>query len=66
LGESTSYAVGIDLGATNLRVVLADKNGKFKIKLSEPTVKTGTSESLISQIIELIGLRSTLECLRHY
>ncbi len=54
MGESTSYAVGIDLGATNLRVVLADKNGKFKIKLSEPTVKTGTSESLISQIIELI------------
>ena len=48
------YAVGVDLGATNLRVVVADENGEFLVKISEHTVHEGTGWNVTAQIIRMI------------
>ena len=48
------YAVGVDLGATNLRVVVANENGEFLVKISEHTVHEGTGWNVTAQIIRMI------------
>jgi glucokinase len=49
-----SYAIGIDLGATNIRAVIGDKNGNFIIRKSEKTVRKGNKTAIANQIIKII------------
>ncbi|MEM4521146.1 MAG: ROK family protein [Candidatus Bathyarchaeia archaeon] len=60
----TKAAIGVDLGGTNVRVVLGSKEGKIIAKISEPTEKskgpTGVSEQIIRLIISLIEERINL------
>ena len=48
------YGVGVDIGATYIRVALADGKGDIVDKMTEPTVKTGESLDLTHQIIRMI------------
>ena len=50
-----SYAIGIDLGATNLRVVIADEEGHFLTRSIEPTVRKGRGIDVSRQIIKLVN-----------
>jgi glucokinase len=47
-------AVGIDLGGTNVRIALGDKEGRIIARLSEETEKTKGPEGISDQIIEMI------------
>lgn len=48
------HGIGIDIGATYTRVVIADEKGNFITKISEKTVRTGDSTSLANQLISMI------------
>jgi len=48
------YAIGVDLGATNVRVALGDSNGRIIKKIVEPTVRKGDKYALSNQIISMI------------
>ena len=48
------YAVGVDLGGTNLRVALVDDQGSMVEKLVTPTVELRTSERVIARMCEHI------------
>ena len=48
------YIIGIDLGATNVRVALANKEGKILNKIIEKTEKEKGAEAISKQIIRLI------------
>ncbi|RLE70709.1 MAG: ROK family protein [Thermoprotei archaeon] len=52
--DGTMYGVGVDIGATYTRVVLADEKGNFIDRISEATIKTGDGLSLTYQIIRMI------------
>jgi glucokinase len=47
------FAVGVDIGATNLRVAVSDKKGIFRGELSERTLKD-SSEVFLDQLTNLI------------
>ncbi len=47
-------AIGIDLGATNLRVVLGDSKGRILKRTSEKTVRVGDEFAVSNQIIRMI------------
>ena len=51
---SEKFAVGVDLGATNVRVVLGDEEGRILARLSEPTEKKKGPEGISQQIIRMI------------
>lgn len=51
---SGDYGVGVDLGATNVRAVLADEKGRFLEKLSEKTKKRGSAEVISKQITGMV------------
>jgi len=48
------YAVGVDLGGTNLRVAIVDERGRMLEKLITPTVELRTSERVIDRMCEHI------------
>jgi glucokinase len=48
------YAVGVDLGGTNLRVAVVDEKGRMLEKLNTPTVELRTSERVIDRMCEHI------------
>lgn len=48
------YGIGVDIGATNLRVAIARRDGVIIKKLSEKTVKGGDNLALPNQIIGMI------------
>jgi glucokinase len=48
------YAVGVDLGGTNLRVAIVDEHGRMLEKLVTPTVELRTSERVIARMCEHI------------
>ncbi len=48
------YVVGVDIGATNLRVVVADDSGTFLSHISERTVREGPGTALTAQVARLI------------
>lgn len=50
----TGYAVGVDLGGTNLRVAIVDEHGRMVEKLVTPTVELRTSEAVIARMCEHI------------
>jgi len=47
------YGIGIDIGATNLRVAISDENGNISIKIAENTIRTGVGEDVTKQIIRM-------------
>jgi glucokinase len=47
-------AIGVDLGGTNVRIALGDKEGRILARLSEKTEKTKGPEGVSNQIIEMI------------
>ncbi|MEM2887939.1 MAG: ROK family protein [Candidatus Bathyarchaeia archaeon] len=51
---SGHLAVGVDVGATNVRVVLGDDSGKILVKTVEKTVKNKGPEGISNQIIRMI------------
>ncbi len=48
------YAVGVDVGGTNIRIALGDKEGRVLARLSEETEKTKGPEGVGNQIIDMI------------
>lgn len=50
----SGYAVGVDLGGTNLRVAIVDDEGRMVEKLVTPTVELRTSERVISRMCDHI------------
>jgi glucokinase len=48
------YAVGVDLGGTNLRVAIVDDQGRMLEKLVTPVVELRTSERVINRMCEHI------------
>ena len=55
----TEYAIGMDLGGTNLRAAAIDKSGKLLEKISEPTRFEQGREAVIGDIVTAIDkLRS--------
>jgi glucokinase len=48
------FAVGVDLGATNVRVALGDEKGHILARLSERTNLTGGREGVSRQIVRMI------------
>jgi len=52
-GDS-SYVIGIDLGATTTRGVLADLNGKFIEEIDVPTRLSDGSDEIIADVVEII------------
>lgn len=56
--EKTGYVVGIDLGATNLRLALADLSGSVVAKWGASTAGVGGAEAVIARIRE--GVESLL------
>lgn len=51
---SVKFAVGVDLGATNVRVVLGDKEGRMLARLFERTEKKKGPAGISQQIIRMI------------
>jgi glucokinase len=49
------YAIGVDLGATNIRVALGDDRGKIWVRLKEKTIRKGSREAIAEQILRMIG-----------
>jgi len=47
------YGIGIDIGATNLRVAISDESGNILIKIAENTIRTGVGENVTKQIIRM-------------
>ncbi|MBI4009620.1 MAG: ROK family protein [Candidatus Aenigmarchaeota archaeon] len=52
--EMTKYAVGVDIGGTNVRVCLGDENGNVKDKLSEK-LDVEDKNSVTKQIVRMIN-----------
>jgi glucokinase len=50
----SGYAVGVDLGGTNLRVAIVDDQGRMLEKLVTPVVELRTSERVINRMCEHI------------
>lgn len=48
------FFVGVDLGATNVRVALADSTNRIHRKIREDTVRDSSGEKLIEQVCSLI------------
>ncbi len=53
------YAVGVDLGGTNLRVAMVDDQGRMVEKLVTPVVELRTSERVIARMCEHIQQLTT-------
>jgi glucokinase len=51
---SKRLAIGIDIGATNIRITLGDEKGHILEKFSEKTEKNKDSESISNQLIKMI------------
>ena len=51
---SQGLVIGIDLGATNVRVALGDLEHGIVRMIKGRTVSSGTSESLLNQLIEMV------------
>ena len=52
---SMGFAVGVDLGGTNLRVAMVDDQGRMMEKLVTPTVELRTSTRVIDRMCEHIS-----------
>ncbi len=52
--DELEFFIGIDLGASNVRVALADSNYRVYRKIKEPTVKTDSAEKLTEQVCALV------------
>ena len=52
---SVGFAIGVDLGGTNLRVAIVDEQGRMLEKLVTPTVELRTSERVIDRMCEHIA-----------
>ncbi|MBO3802189.1 MAG: ROK family protein [Thermoproteota archaeon] len=52
--DSGELSVGVDLGATNLRVAIGNREGKILFKLSERTVNNGDEYAISNQIHRMI------------
>ncbi|HIE15245.1 TPA: ROK family protein [Candidatus Bathyarchaeota archaeon] len=50
----TRYAVGVDLGGTNIRAVLGDDYGNIHARIEERTERNGGPQALIEQIICMV------------
>jgi glucokinase len=50
----TAYAIGVDLGGSNLRVGVVDEQGRLLEKLNTPVVELRTSERVIDRMCEHI------------
>ncbi len=50
-----TYAVGIDLGGTNLKAGIVDRDGKIAYRLSIKTNSDADSQTISDQILELIA-----------
>lgn len=48
------FYIGIDLGATNIRIALADSKYRIHRKIKEETIRTGSGEKLVEQVGDLI------------
>ncbi|RLE81707.1 MAG: ROK family protein, partial [Thermoprotei archaeon] len=48
------HAIGVDIGATNIRVALADDKGRILVKKHERTIKRGSGTDLTAQVIRMI------------
>lgn len=53
--QLNTYAVGIDLGGTNLKAGIVDGNGKIAYRLSKKTNSEADSQTISDQILELIA-----------
>lgn len=51
--DETSYYVGCDIGGTNVRVIIADRECLLA-KITAPTRKEGPPDALANQVIEMI------------
>jgi len=51
----SNYAIGIDLGGTNLKAGIVDKDGKILHRLSTKTNSDADSQTISNQILELIA-----------
>ena len=51
---SKRLAVGIDVGATNVRIALGDETGQIFVKFSEKTEKNKGPEGISSQLIRMV------------
>jgi len=60
--EERKYAIGVDLGATNVRVALGDEEGKLIQKREEKTEVTLGQDALSQQIARMIELVVEDEC----
>jgi len=54
-------AIGVDVGGTNIRIALGDKEGRVLARLSEETEKTKGPEGVGSQIINMVRSIKTRE-----
>ncbi|MEM0219891.1 MAG: ROK family protein [Thermoproteota archaeon] len=52
--DSGELSIGVDLGATNLRVAIGNREGKILFKLSERTVNNGDEYAISNQIHRMI------------
>jgi glucokinase len=60
------YIIGIDLGATNLKIALLDTNCRIKEKVALPTRKFIRKTALISAIIRAVHkIMHSIKCRRH-
>jgi len=48
------YAIGVDLGGTNVRAVLGDENGSILARTEERTVRNRGPQGLIAQLVNII------------
>ncbi|MCD6369871.1 MAG: ROK family protein [Thermoproteales archaeon] len=48
------YLIGVDVGATNIRVDLANEKGIFLAKITEKTVRKGSGIELTNQIADMV------------
>ena len=48
------FYVGVDIGGTNVRVMIVGQRDKLLVKVSSTTIKTGPAEALATQIIHMI------------
>ncbi|MCI4438304.1 ROK family protein [archaeon] len=53
--DLSELSIGVDLGATNLRVAIGNKEGKILFKLSERTVNEGDEYAISNQIYKMIS-----------
>jgi len=61
---SQGLVIGIDLGATNVRVALGDLEHGIVRMIKERTASSGTSETLLNQLIEMVKEAASKELSR--